>query len=377
MVGLGPDDRRRGDGLGDGGQARVRVGLRGCELGEDLGDLGWGRAGRHTGAVETAHLGQAHPRLGEGPGLVRADDVDACQALDGRQLLDEALALPEPDDPDREGNRRHEHEAFGDHRDQRGDHARQALAPRLPEAEQLGPDRQQADRDEQPRDDEEDPVDPVAQLGPDEGELGGLLDDPRGIRLAADLRRAVGAGTGDDETAREHLIAGPLDDRVGLASEQRLVDLQAGRFEHVAIDDELVAGAELDDVVGDDVGASDRAAHPVAPDGRAGLADDREVVQGALGAQLLDDPDRAVGDDEQPEGGVDEFAGREDDDQQDAEDGVDPGEDVGPDDLASRASAAGGHVIRAPVAHPIRHFCAGQAGMTNVRRDLVHGWDPR
>ena len=376
-MGLGPDRCRRVDRLGDRRQAGVGVGFGCRELCEDLGDLGWGRAGRHTGAVETTHLGQAHPRLGERAGLVRADDVDPGQALDGGQFLDEALPLAEPDDAHREGDRGHEDQALGDHGDQCRDHAGDAVAPRLSEPEQLGPDRQQPDGDKQPRDDEEDAVDAVAQLGADEGELGGLLDQAGGIRLAADLGRAVGAGAGNDETAREHLVAGFLDNGVGLTGEQRLVDFKRGGLEHLAVDDELVAWAELDEIVGDDVGAGDLSADTVAAHGGACFADDREVVQGPLCAQLLDDADGAVGDDEQSERRVDELAGGEDDRQQDAQDRVDPREDVGPDDLAGGPTAAGGQVVGAAVAHPFGHFCAGQATMAHVPRDLVHGRDPR
>ena len=45
------------------------------------------------------------------------------------------------------------------------------------------------------------------------------------------------------------LIAGVLRDRVGLAGEQGLVDLEVGLLEHLAVDDDLVAGSEFDDVV--------------------------------------------------------------------------------------------------------------------------------
>lgn len=109
--------------------------------------------------------------------LVGADDVDAGQALDGRQLVDQALPLTEADDADGEGDRRHQHQALGDHRHQGRHHAEDAGLDRLPREgpvtgdEQLVDDREDAGRDQQPRDDLQDLVDAVAQLGIDEGEL--------------------------------------------------------------------------------------------------------------------------------------------------------------------------------------------------------------
>ena len=97
---------------------------------------------------------------------------------------------------------------------------------------------------------------------------------------------------------------GCLEDRVGLAGQQRLVDLQAVGLQHLAVDDDLVAGPELDDVAEHDLGGGDLGGDPVAPDAGPGLADDRQGVQGLLGAQLLDDADAGVGDDHEAEQAV-------------------------------------------------------------------------
>ncbi len=108
--------------------------------------------------VERADLGQPHAVLGERAGLVRADDVDPGQALDRRQLLHQALALPEPDHADREGDAGEQDEALGHHRHERGDHA----ADRVVERRCLGgPELAQmisaAGRDHQVGDDPQDP----------------------------------------------------------------------------------------------------------------------------------------------------------------------------------------------------------------------------
>ena len=59
------------------------------------------------------------------------------------------------------------------------------------------------------------------------------------------------------EAARQHLLAGRLDDRVRLAGEERLVDLEARGLEHGAVDDDLVTRTQLENVVQDHVADSD------------------------------------------------------------------------------------------------------------------------
>ena len=100
-------------GLEGGVRARVR-------LAEGAEDLAYVRLVR---AVERAQLGDVHAALGEGAGLVEADHVDAGQALDGGQLLHQALLAAEPDDTDREGDGGEQDEALGDHRDDAADRA--------------------------------------------------------------------------------------------------------------------------------------------------------------------------------------------------------------------------------------------------------------
>ena len=68
--------------------------------------------------------------LGERPGLVEADDVDAGEPLDGGQLLHEHLPPGELHGSDGEGDARHEHESERDHRDDRRDRAHRGISPR-------------------------------------------------------------------------------------------------------------------------------------------------------------------------------------------------------------------------------------------------------
>ena len=69
----------------------------------------------------------------------------------------------------------------------------------------------------------------------------------------------------------------------------------------LAVDDDLVAGPELDDVVEHHLAGRQRLGPGLPAHRRLGLPDDGQLVQGLLGPQLLDDADRAVGDDQQPE----------------------------------------------------------------------------
>ena len=93
--------------------------------------------------------------------------------------------------------------------------------------DQLADDQADRGRDHHPGHVLEDRGDAGAQLGVDEREAGRLLGELGRVRLAADLRGGEGAAARDDEAAGHHRVAGLLDDRVGLAGEQRLVDLQA------------------------------------------------------------------------------------------------------------------------------------------------------
>ena len=99
---------------------------------------------------------------------------------------------------------------------------------------------------------------------------------------------------------------------------------------------------------------------PSAAHRRLGLPDDGELVQCLLGTQFLDDADPAVGDDQQAEQPVDERPGGQHDQEEHAEDRVDPGEDVGSTISDDAARSAGGHVVGLAVGDPLGHLGVGQ-----------------
>ena len=326
--------------------------------------------------VQPLQIRHPHTVLGQRAGLVGAHDVDAGQALDGGQLVDQTLPSAKPNDADGERDRRHQHQALGHHRNQRADHAQHRFPPARVGGEQLCVDDQQPGGNQQVGDELQDLVDPGAQFGFHQGELAGFLGQLGSVGLSADLGRAVRAAAGHHETARHHLVARVLGDRVGLTGEQRLVDFEVGLLDDVTVDDDLVARPELDDVVEHHLAGQSRLGPGLPAHQRFRQSDDRELVQGLLRAQLLDDADRAVGDDQQPEGTVDHRPGRQHDDQQHAEDRVDPGEDVGTHDVGDAARRAGRDVVGLALCYPLRDFDIGQARRrqrwSSGERSLAH-----
>lgn len=361
--GLRPAGRvgqRFGDSLHAGIGARVVAGER-------------GQCGLHLCLVERAErfdLSQAHAVLGEGAGLVRAHHVDAGQALDRGQFLDQALAFAQTHHTDREGDRGHQHQALGNHRHQRGDHPGHGGSPRFPAGDQLVVDAEQTGRNEQVGDEFQDFVDTRTQFGVHQRELAGFLRQFRGVGVLADLGRAVGARARHHEAARHHRRADALVDRVGLTGQQRLVDLERGGLFDLAVDHDLIAGTELDQIVQDHLAGRDLLGEAVAAHGRLGLADDRQLVQGPLGPDLLDDADRAVGHDEQPEHAVDDRARRQNEQEQHTENGIDTGEDIRANDLGDRTTRPGRDVVGAPVAATLIDLCCGEPG----GRGFLHGY---
>ena len=146
----------------------------------------------------------------------------------------------------------------------------------------------------------------------------------------------------------QHRVAGGLVDRVGLAGEQRLVDLETGRGTHDPVDGDLVARLELEQIVEHDALDRDLGLSSVANHAGMWCVRDGELVERALGADLLDDPDQRVRDEDHAERRVLDLADHQDDGQHHAEDRVEPREDVGPDDLAVGSARALARVVHEP-----------------------------
>ncbi len=332
--------RRIRQGRGDGEHAGVGPGIV-CGHG--------GQCAAHrvrVGVPHRAQFRQHHRVLGERAGLVGAHHVDPRQSLDRGQFLNQALPLAQSHDTHRERQRGQQHQPLGHHRYERRDHAVQRRPDRLARGEQLVVDDEDAGRDHHPRDEGEDAVDAGPQFGVDERELARLLRELGRVGLAAHLRHPVGAAAGHHVGAGEDLCARRLGHRVGLTGEQRLVDVQRVRFDHLAVDHDLIARTEFDDVAQHHLVRRDLTRDAAAAHDRAALADDGERFERALRADLLHDADSAVGHDQQTEHRVDDRPRGQHDDQQHGQDCVDAREDVATHDVQGRPARAGRDVVR-------------------------------
>src|SRR5581483_7413200 len=77
------------------------------------------------------------------------------------------------------------------------------------------------------------------------------------------------------------LVARLLHDRLGLAGEKRLVDLHVS-LEQVTVEDDLVTGAQLEHVAGDELLRRDVRSPAVAQHGRLWTREQRDPVERAL-----------------------------------------------------------------------------------------------
>ena len=150
---------------------------------------------------------------------------------------------------------------------------------------------------------------------------------------------------GTEVRPAEDLITRHLGDRVCFSRQHRLVNFQVLGADDAAVHHHLVAGTDADDVVQHHFVAGELDGHAVAHHQGVGLPDDGEVVQGAFGAELLDDADDGVGDDQHPEDALLHLAGGHHDDEEDEQDGVDAGEHVVPDDPGGGAAGTIRHRV--------------------------------
>jgi hypothetical protein len=164
-----------------------------------------------------------------------------------------------------------------------------------------------------------------------------LARDFAGVALLADRVDDVVAGARDAEGARKHPVALALADPVGLAGQQGLVHRQPAGFGDLAVGDELVAGADRDQVAGHDLVGDQLHLGPVADDPRVGGDEDGDFVQRLLRLLLLVDTDAGVDDGDQAEDRVGVEPEPDVEDEEAGDDRVEEGEDVGGDDARQRA----------------------------------------
>ncbi len=188
-----------------------------------------------------------------------------------------------------------------------------------------------------------------------QAEAPGVALQPLGERIPAHVGHPHDPVAGDDHAAGQDGIAGVLLDRQGLTGEEGLVDLEPGIDLDVPVRDHLVPRVQLEHVV-DHHRLDGQFDGLTLPDGvGGGSGEDGQAVEGPLGPQLLEDTGDGVDHHHDGEDAVLDGPHDEDDDEEHAEDGVEPGGHVGPQDLGHRP--AGGRVrhvgpaVRQPGSH--------------------------
>ena len=226
----------------------------------------------------------------------------------------------------------------------------------------------------------QEPVDRALERRAGMAERARLAGDPGGEAVGANGGDDVRAGSLCGERAGTHLLADDARSGLGLAGEHRLVQLQIRGGDDAAIGDHLLARFQQDEVVNDDVGHRYlvRRAVPLHP--RARRHKQRELVERALGLDLLADSDRGVRDDDPQEQRVAGIAEDQRDRAEPGEDRVEHREHVRPDDarvgsarrsngpVAGRGETAGGLGLAQP---------GRRRGVKRAGRRLQLGAHPR
>ena len=190
-----------------------------------------------------------------------------------------------------------------------------------------------------------------------------------GVRVGADALGLVDAAAGDAERAGLQLVAGAPRVGVGLAGQDRLVDLEPAGLEQPPVGHDLVARAQRRSRRRRRRRRRARRARaPSRSDARARRREQRQAVERPLRADLLDDADARVDDEHGGEEQVGELAGRDQRDGAGREHEVEQREQVAPDDRPV-GQAAGGRLRRAPLLEPARRL--GRA--ETVRRHSRQG----
>ena len=359
---------RTREALGDGGHRRVRVRVGGGEP----------RQGRLVGCagVQSLDLLDREATLGERAGLVDAEDVHARETLHRGELLREHATAGQADHAHGERDAREQDEPLRHHGDGAGHGGRNGPAHALVRAQQLASEQQGRRRHDRVRDERQDAVDRGPELRAREGEPAGFLGQSHGVRGAAHAGGAVPARTRRYEGSRQHFVARRLQGRIRLAGQQGFVDLQPRGLERLAVHDDLVSRAEIQDVVQNHLRNGDLTLDTVAKDAGVRCRQHGEPVQRSLRPKLLHDPDQRVRDQHEAEQRVAELAHQQDHHEHRAEQGVEPGEQIRPDDLRDGPRGCGRHVVRSAGRDALGDLGRGQTPERfplHLRRSLLAG----
>ena len=260
--------------------------------------MGYGReGGRHDAAVRfepgPRHACDLHAARGDGARLVEAERVHAGERLHAVRLLDEDLAHGEPRGRYGEDARGEKDESLGNHADDRRDGRENRIVDRGTAREERAEEESEPQGHEADSGDVDDRVERAANLGPDRLDVLRLGVDARRITFATHPRHLRDEAAGVHEAPGEQLAAGLLGDRRALAREEALVHGHASA-DHDGVGGHLVAVGETDEVIDHELRRVHLDAGTVANDRHGTLREDRELVDHALRANLLEDADGDV-----------------------------------------------------------------------------------
>ena len=219
----------------------------------------------HAGAVTTVGSDpgqQADFRLGERPRLVRAQHVHGAEIMNGRKPLDDHLAFRHAQCAARETHRHHHRQQLRREADSKSGSEQEQLDDGAAEGK-VSQQHEQRQEDGQAHDQQAEPVNAALK-----GARLLIAGERRG-----DTAEAGGASGGDNEHGRlsahhgcacEQRIervgrhggvarSGPFFRRVRLARHQCFVHMRVAALQHDAVSRDQIAGAQRDDVAGNDL----------------------------------------------------------------------------------------------------------------------------
>ena len=215
------------------------------------------------------------------------------------------------------------------------------------------------DGKEQHGDDADDFVERIHDVGACTAKhLRGIVDLRR-IIVCADRRHARTTASGTHEAARHESVARLLRDEVRLAGEQAFVCAAPSR-DDLAVRWNLVSAAELDDVVEDDFAQRNVLQLAIADDVRFRRCDNAQAVDGEFAADLLENADDDVAENNREENQVAVRTGPENRDRQNDIDEIEQRADVVAEDARYGARFDVGVFVDLAFGNALRHLRVGQ-----------------
>ncbi len=250
--------------------------------------------------------------VGDRAGLVEVEAVDARERLHRVEVLHKRVLAREPDRREREVERGEQHEAFRHHAHHAGDRRDDRLPPcaarngRGPAADglHLCEDEQDAQRHHEERHELEDRVDALVEVGDVLLVHLRLRGECGGVAVRADRGHVHERHAGHCGRAGVDGVALLLAHGARFAGDHRLVEFEPPRLHDRGVRGHLLSRPQPHEVAEHNVVV--RNLHVVAVAAHEVIRgdEDRQFVERVLCAQLGDDADARVDDDDEPEDGV-------------------------------------------------------------------------